>query len=182
MERAMLLPIILALGLGAGLGGILGYYGKCTSGACPLTANPKRGALYGMVLAGLFVVPNLMARSSQRSEVAPAADSAVIHIDSAQGFQQQVLQADKPVLVDFFSPTCPPCRLLSPTIEELAQSFQGRAVVAKVNVDDIPSLAEQYNISAIPAVLLFYHGQEAQRIIGYNQQSVYVKALDKLLS
>lgn len=181
MERIVIIQFIGILALGALFGGLLGYYGKCTSGACVLTATPKRGAIYGMVLAGLFAFPMLTNRAAIGS-VAPE-DSDVIHIDSVAAFEQQVLQAGKPVLVDFYSTTCGPCRRLSPTIEKLATQYKDRANVVKVNVDKVPELAGKYNINAIPAIVIFSSdGTETKRIIGYNAKKTYTAALDELLS
>ncbi len=176
MNVQSLLPVVFALAIGAALGGALGYYGKCTTGTCPLTSTPKRGALYGLALAALFAVPNVMSRTS---DVAPE-NSSVVRVKTVADFELQVVQASQPVLVDFYSPTCPPCRKLSPTIEKLADQYKDQAVVAKVNVDDVPALARKYGISSIPAVILFSNGEEAQRIIGYNSEKTYANAIDNL--
>ena len=181
MEMIVLAQFIGVLALGALFGGLLGYYGKCTNGACLLTATPQRGALYGMVLAGLFGIPMLTNRAAVGS-VAPE-DSDVIHVQSTADFDQQVLQAGgTPVLVDFYSLTCGPCRRLSPTIEKLATQYKDRANVVKVNIDKVPELASRYNIYAIPAILIFSNGKEYKRITGYNSEKTYVVALDELLS
>lgn len=178
MNATTLLPVLFALLIGAALGGALGYYGKCTTGTCPLTSTPKRGALYGLALAALFVVPNVMSRAR---DTVPE-NSSVIRVQTLADFDEQVVQATGPVLVDFWSPTCPPCRKLGPVIEKLADQYKDRAIVAKVNVNDIPELAQKYGISSIPAVILFSNGQEAQRIIGYNSEQIYAKALNDLSS
>lgn len=176
MNVQTLLPVVFALAIGAALGGALGYYGKCTTGTCPLTSTPKRGALYGLALAALFAVPNVMSRAR---DTVPE-NSAVIRIKTAADLEQQIAQAQGPVLVDFYSPTCPPCRKLGPTIEKLADQYRDQAVVAKVNVSDVPALARKYGISSIPAVILFSNGEEAQRIIGYNSEKTYTNAIDNL--
>jgi len=178
MNTSTLLPIVFALTIGAALGGALGYYGKCTTGTCPLTSTPKRGALYGLALAALFVLPNVMSRAR---DVVPE-NSSVVRIKTIANFEQQIVRATGPVLVDFWSPTCPPCRKLGPVIETLADEYKDRAVVAKVNVNNLPDLARKYSISSIPAVILFSNGQEAQRIIGYNTKETYANALNKLSS
>lgn len=180
METIAIIQFAGVLSLGAFFGSLLGYYGKCTAGACLLTATPKRGAVYGMVLAGLFGFPMLTNQAAVGS-IAPE-DSDVIHIDSVAAFQQQVLQAGKPVLVDFYSLTCPPCRKLSPTIEKLATQYKDQASVVKVDVDKIPELAAKYNIYGIPTILIFSNGEETKRIIGYNSKKKYTKTLDELLS
>ncbi len=178
MNASTFLPVVVALAIGAALGGALGYYGKCSTGTCPLTATPKRGALYGLALAALFAVPNLM---SHDQDSVPE-NSAVVRITTVNDFEQQVIQAKQTVLVDFYSPTCPPCRKLSPTVETLATQYKDKAVIAKVNVDDVPELAQTYGISSIPAVILFSNGHEAQRIIGYNSKQTYANAIDDLSS
>ena len=77
---------------------------------------------------------------------------------STANFPPDVLNSSKPVLVDFWAPWCGPCRVLTPTIEELAIEFDGQATVGKVNVDDNPRLAAQYGIRSIPTMLLFQKG------------------------
>ncbi|MCL5279114.1 MAG: thioredoxin [Planctomycetes bacterium] len=103
------------------------------------------------------------------------------HLTSAEEFESAVLKADKPVLVDFYADWCGPCRMLAPTIEKIAKEYQGRAIIAKVNVDSLPALARQYGIQGIPAVLVFNKGQVVQRLVGLRSQSDYAKVLDKLV-
>ena len=81
-------------------------------------------------------------------------------------FEQLVLQADKPVLVDFWATWCMPCRMLAPTIEEIAEEADGRAYVGKVNVDEEPQLALQYGVRSIPTLIFFRDGKEVNRMVG----------------
>ncbi len=81
-------------------------------------------------------------------------------------FEQLVLQADKPVLVDFWATWCMPCRMLAPTIEEIAEEADGRAYVGKVNVDEEPQLAIQYGVRSIPTLIFFRDGKEVGRMVG----------------
>ena len=74
-----------------------------------------------------------------------------------------------------------PCRMLAPVIEQLGEQYQGRAEVAKVNVDEYPELASRYRIQSIPTVMIFDKGELAEMIVGLNSADVYTKALDKLL-
>lgn len=74
-------------------------------------------------------------------------------------FQQEVLQSDKVTLIDLWAEWCGPCRLMSPVTEELAQEYQGRAVVGKLNVDDNPNVPLNYNVRGIPTFLLFKNGE-----------------------
>jgi len=156
----------------------MGYLGQCKSGTCPLTANPQRGALFGAVFGALVV----LSMSSTTSRDIDVADSEhVVHITSVEEFSQKVLQSKLPVLVDFYSNACGPCRRLSPTVSELAGEFAGRAVIAKVNVNALPDLAGQFQIRAIPAVLFYINGQETKRIVGYNSKEVYARQLEQFI-
>ena len=77
-----------------------------------------------------------------------------------------VIAQDKPVLVDFWAPWCMPCRMVSPILDELAAERQGSVTVAKVNLDENPSLASQYGVMSIPTVIRFQQGQEKARVVG----------------
>lgn len=81
-------------------------------------------------------------------------------------FEQLVLRSDKPVLVDFWAPWCMPCRMLAPTVEELAEELAGRVTVGKVNVDEAPALAMKYRVSSIPALIVFENGTADRRTVG----------------
>jgi len=83
--------------------------------------------------------------------------------------------------VDFYSDSCPPCRRLAPTIEELAREYEGRAVVVKVNVVNVPDLARRYGIQGIPAVLFFVGGEPVSRMVGLQSKDAYTKVLDGLV-
>lgn len=178
MIKTFFIPVAIALLLGGTLGAIMGYLGKCKSGACPLTANPQRGALFGAVFGALVV---LSMSSTTPRETDAVGSEHVVHISSAEEFSDTVLQSKLPVLVDFYSDACGPCRRLSPTISELAGEFVGRALIAKVNVNALPDLAGQFRISGIPAVLFYVNGQEATRIVGYNTKDVYAGQLGELI-
>ena len=81
-------------------------------------------------------------------------------------FEHEVLKSEKPVLVDFWAAWCAPCRMLSPTVEAIAEQYSGRVAVVKLNVDDNPSTAATYGIKAIPTLILFSGGKEAERVVG----------------
>jgi len=81
-------------------------------------------------------------------------------------FQSEVLSSDQPVLVDFWAPWCGPCKMIAPTIDAVAAEYSGKARVGKVNTDDNPKTATEYNISAIPALLVFKGGQVVDRFVG----------------
>jgi thioredoxin 1 len=102
--------------------------------------------------------------------------SSVQHFADAT-FQSEVLESNRPVLVDFYADWCGPCRLLAPTIEEVAREVGPDATVGKLNVDENPQAAQDYRINSIPTVLLFKDGEVVERFVGVQPGHRYVQAL-----
>ena len=92
--------------------------------------------------------------------------SPVIHLDDVKSFDELIIKADKPVVVDFWAIWCPPCRIMGPIFEDVARELSGQAIFAKVNVDEAPELAERYRIMAIPTIMIFVDGAPVDRILG----------------
>lgn len=88
-----------------------------------------------------------------------------IHV-TTESFERDVLASDVPVLVDFWAPWCPPCRMIAPILDELAERHDGRLSVAKVNVDEHPGLAATYGVSSIPTLVLIEDGVPARTLVG----------------
>ncbi|OGB94062.1 MAG: thioredoxin [candidate division NC10 bacterium RBG_16_65_8] len=86
---------------------------------------------------------------------------------SEETFEAEVLQADLPVLADFWATWCAPCRRIAPILEDLAAEYEGRLKVAKVDVDADPTLADRYNVRSIPTLAVFKDGVLVERIVGY---------------
>jgi len=97
---------------------------------------------------------------------------------TAENFEAQVLQAEVPVLVDFFGTHCPPCRILEPVIHEIAAEYAGRARVGKVSVEDHPTLAVEYGVGGVPTVLVFKGGEVSESFVGVVAKEKLVAALD----
>ena len=101
---------------------------------------------------------------------------------SDQTFDQEVLKAETPVLIDFWAPWCGPCKAIAPVVEEMAGAYAGRLKVVKMNVDDNPQTPSRYGVRGIPNLILFKRGQVADQIIGAVPKAHLVKAIDSALA
>jgi thioredoxin 1 len=96
-------------------------------------------------------------------------------------FADEVLNSDKPVLVDFWAEWCAPCRALAPVMDSLSQEYEGRAKIAKLDVDSNQQIAMQFGIRSIPTVMLFDKGQVVDSFIGVQPKAAYAQGLDKVV-
>jgi thioredoxin len=92
---------------------------------------------------------------------------------------EETVNQPKPVLVDFWAEWCGPCRRLAPTVDELAGDYDGRIVVAKMNVDENPSTPMRFSVRGIPTLLLFKGGQIVEQVVGLTEKDVFKKLIDK---
>lgn len=86
-------------------------------------------------------------------------------------FDAEVINSNIPVLVDFWAAWCGPCRMIAPVIESIAEKFDGKIKVGKVNVDEEPEISLEYNIASIPTVMIFKNGEEVSKSIGYSDEA-----------
>ena len=107
------------------------------------------------------------------------ASDAVLELTDSN-FEDQVVQSDQPVLVDFWAEWCMPCRMLAPTIEKLAGQYEGKVKVGKVDTDSNRDVSVKYGISAIPTVILFKGGEVVKKFVGVTPEPEFKKALDEV--
>jgi len=198
-----IVKVLLGVLIGGSFGALLGHVSKCSSGSCPLTANPFRGALYGAIVGALLatllsVLPQEGAILSEERPAPPkeglaapenevlmteqrAEGLGVIHVDNESDFEAKVLNASGICLVDLFSDRCPPCRMLAPTISSLADKYRGKVIVCKVDLDRAPAIAQEYGVTAIPTVLIIKDGKEVRRLVGLRPEREYASELDALI-
>lgn len=104
----------------------------------------------------------------------------ILHV-TERNFQSEVLESSTPVLVDFWAEWCGPCLALGPTLEEIAKSHTGRLRICKVNVEEEPSLAAQFNIRNIPFLAIIKNGQKVGELVGNQPRDSIVKAVEAFL-
>ena len=93
----------------------------------------------------------------------------------------EILAGDKPVMIDFWATWCGPCRMLSPTVDDIAAEYEGKAVIAKCNVDDADEVAMQFRVRNIPTLLFFKNGEIAERLVGVVSKQEIAAVLDSLM-
>ena len=109
-------------------------------------------------------------------------DSQYVTDVSDSNFEADVLQSDRPVLVDFWAAWCAPCRMLAPTVDAVAEKYATSARVVKLNVDENPSVSQRYGIKGIPTLILFKNGKEEERVVGATSKEAISRMIDKHVS
>jgi len=123
---------------------------------------------------------------SKPAEAATATDNGnpkvePIHVTDAD-FEALILKSDKPAIVDLWADWCGPCHMIAPSVEQLAAAYDGRAVIAKLNVDENPNVPGRYGIMGIPTLLYFKDGKEVDRQVGVTGYPGLANKLEKLLN
>lgn len=102
---------------------------------------------------------------------------SMAHVFTDDNFQEDVLDSELPVLVDFFAEWCGPCKMMAPVIDSLAKKYEGKWTIGKLDVDASPEMAEKYGIQSIPTLIVFKGGEEVERVIGFQSED----ALEEML-
>lgn len=102
------------------------------------------------------------------------------HVNS-DNFDQEVLKAETPVLVDFYAEWCGPCKMAEPIINTLAEEFAGKVKIVKLNVDENQQISQQYQVMSIPTIIVFKDGKEAERKVGFPGETGYRQLIDSQL-
>ena len=179
----MLVQAVAFTAIGVGLGALLGKTNSCVDGSCPLTANPKRGAIWGGLL-GLMVAlsmgastqatgqadgtaekPPQEAKSAESAEPAEPA-KPYIEVGSAQAFKKEVTDRKEAAIVYFHAAWCGACKQYSPIFEKVAKTKPEGIRFVKVDVDKAGKVAQTYRIQYLPTTLLIQAGAEKGRLVG----------------
>lgn len=96
-------------------------------------------------------------------------------------FEQEVLKADQLAIVDFYADWCGPCKMLGPVIEQLADEYEGKVKIGKLNVDESPAIAQKYGVMTIPTVLFFKNGEVVHKHIGLEKKEVFEEKMKELM-
>ena len=107
--------------------------------------------------------------------------SAAAQVTDAS-FKQEVLDSEVPVLVDFWAPWCGPCRMVAPVVDEIAEQYQEKIKVVKVNTDENPNVASQYGIRSIPTLMIFKGGQRVDMVVGAVPRTTLANTIEKHLN
>jgi thioredoxin 1 len=97
-------------------------------------------------------------------------------------FDQEVLQSNIPVLIDFWAPWCGPCRMIAPIVDQIANEYDGKIKVGKINTDDNQRIAAQYGIRSIPTLMIFSGGELRERLIGVQPKAILASKIDEVLA
>ena len=174
-----MIKIVIGAAIGMALGGLIGYFGKCRGGSCPISCNPWGGLLFG----GLFgaMIAYAFSGGITMSKGDKGAYEAIPQISTLEQFDSQVLKSPRPVLVDFYTDWCGYCKELAPTIGTLSKDYQGKVDFAKVNGDKTPDILRRYPVEGYPTVMIFSGGKPVKTWPGMQSEQTLRDGLDEVL-
>jgi len=223
----MVIRILFGVIIGGAIGAVLGYFGKCSSGSCPLTANPLRGGIYGAVVGALLAsafstlpkdkptpvskTAKVLKKETEILKDSPEGSDAV-HIDSESDVNAMVLKEDRsdfvesltkdsflqkvfnyeqnkewkfegklPCIIDFYADWCGPCKMVEPILQELAQEYQGKVNIYRVDTQAQQELAAAFGIQSIPSMLFVPLNDKPQMAVGALPKKTLEKAMKDVL-
>ena len=202
----MVVRILLGVLIGGAIGAVLGYFGKCSSGSCPLTANPYRGAVYGAVLGTLLTsvfwpksqenprssdVAHVNSESDLKQTVLKENGSGLMESLTKDSFLQKVFNYEQnkewkfegklPCIIDFYADWCGPCKMVEPILKELAQEYQGKLNIYRIDTQAQQELAAAFGIQSIPSMLFVPLNDKPQMAIGALPKKALEKAIKEVL-
>ncbi len=199
----MIARIFLGMVIGAAIGAVLGYFGKCSSGVCPLTANPYRGAIYGAVMGGLLVSAfslkpggklessNIAGKSDLNTKALKENRSGLVESLTKDSFLQKIFNYEQnkewkfegnlPCIIDFYADWCRPCKMVEPILQELAQEYQGKLNIYRVDTQAQQELAATFGIQGIPSMLFVPLNNKPQIATGALPKKTLEKAIKEVL-
>jgi thioredoxin 1 len=205
-DKNMIIRILFGVLVGGVLGAVLGYWGKCSSGTCPLTANPYRGAIYGAVLGALLTpilwpksqespstsnTVDLNSKSDLNAKVLDAAEISVVESLTKDSFLEKVFNYQQhkewrfegklPCIIDFYADWCGPCKMVEPILKELAQEYQGKLNIYRVDTQAQQELAAVFGIQSIPSILFVPLNDKPQMAVGALPKRTLKKAIKEVL-
>jgi len=192
--------------IGGSIGAVLGYFGKCSSGGCPLTANPYRGAIYGAVMGALLAsafslkakwkvessnITHITNVSDSNARVLKKNRSSLVESLTKDSFLQKVFNYEQnkewkfegklPCVIDFYADWCGPCKMVEPILQELAQEYQGKLNIYRVDTQAQQELAAAFGIRSIPSMLFVPLNDKPQMAIGALPKNALKKAIKEVL-
>jgi len=198
----MIARIFLGVVIGGVIGAVLGYFGKCASGVCPLTANPYRGAIYGAVMGALLAsafsprakgkaessnITHITGVSDSNARVLKENRSGLVESLTKDSFLQKVFNYEQnkewkfegklPCIIDFYADRCGPCKMVEPVLQELAQEYQGKLNIYRVDTQAQQELAAAFGIQSIPSMLFVPLNDKPQMAVGALPKNSLKKAI-----
>jgi len=169
------MELLAIVSVGAVVGALLGSKRSCKDGGCPLTANPRRGALWGAFLALSLALTQGLGCGGEYSE-----STSVTDLSSASQFEELVSQEDGTAVVAFYSPSCSACQQYKPEFNAMAQTHSDDATFAAVDATRLKDVAQTHNVNRVPTTLIFHNGTEGDRFLGIMPEDRMAKVLGEL--